>query len=234
MNQAFSQVEVERYSWPGTSKAAPGFGQLPFQMASSMRRGGRPRDREFDRFLPDRLRSLSHRYWTPLAVVACAVRWLDELGVRTVVDIGSGAGKFCIAGAMMSRCHFLGVEQRPHLVAASQVMAKLYGVEDRVCFLHETFGEHVPPRADAYYFFNPYGENRFGSESWLDGSVELSEERFFRDVASTKHWLAVAPPRTYVLTYNGLGARLPRCYAPVRAARGLPCALKLWRKLERS
>jgi hypothetical protein len=233
MNRAFSQVEVERGPWraAGTATGTP---QLPAALASSMRRGEQPRDREFDRFLPKRLRALSDRYWTPLAVVACAARWLDELGVRTVVDVGSGTGKFCIAGAMMTRCHFLGVEQRPHLVAASQVMAKLYGVQDRVCFLHETFGEHVPPAADAYYFFNPYGENRFGSESWLDGSVELSEERFFRDVASTRHWLSVAPPRTYVLTYNGLGGRLPGCYVPVRTARGLPCALQLWRKLDRS
>jgi hypothetical protein len=232
MNQGFSLVEVERRRW-ANGKAAPGRGPLPFEMASSIRLGARPPDREFDRFLPRRLRALSHRYWTPLAVVACAARWLDDLGVRTVVDVGSGAGKFCIAGAMMSRCHFLGVEQRPHLVAASRVMSKLYGVEDRVCFLHETFGEGVPPEADAYYFFNPYGENSFESEAWLDGSVELSQERFFRDVASTIHWLSVAPPRTYVLTYNGFGGRLPRCYVPVRAAGGLPCALKLWRKLDR-
>jgi hypothetical protein len=232
MNHGFATLEVDRSGWQGASGAASG--PLPLQIASSIRSGKRPPDHDFDRFLPRPLRSLSNRYWTPLAVVACAAKWLDELGVRTVVDVGSGAGKFCIAGAMMSRCHFLGVEQRPHLVAASRVMSKLYGVEDRVRFLHATFGERVLPEAEAYYFFNPYGENLFGHEGRLDASVELSEERFARDVASTRYWLSVAAPGTYVLTYSGLGGRLPRCYAPVRVARDLPSLLKLWRKVERS
>lgn len=231
MNPSFSRVEAERCRWPAAAQVATK-AKMPMELSTSMRQRKAASDRDFDRFFPKRLRSLSQQYWTPLAVVACAVRWLDELGVRTVVDVGSGVGKFCIAGALMSsRCYFLGVEQRPHLVKASRVMAKVYGVSDRVCFLHETYGERVPPEADAYYFFNPYGENMFGSESWLDGSVELSEERFYRDVDSTQHWLAVASRGTYVLTYNGFGGRLPRCYAQVQVARDLPCVLKLWRKL---
>ncbi len=229
MNYGFETLDLPATGLQGARTSGPD----PLQIAALMRSGGRPSDRDFDSFLPRRLRAVSSRYWTPLAVIACAAKWFDELGVKTVVDVGSGSGKFCIAGAMMSRCRFIGVEQRRQLVAASRVMSKLYGVQDRVSFLHETFGERAPPRADAYYFFNPFGENRFANESCLDNSVELSEERFARDVWSASYWLTVARPLTLVLTYNGLGARLPRCYSLERVARGLPCALELWRKQAR-
>lgn len=230
MNHPFATLDV-----PATDlQSARTPGQNSRQIAALMRSGERPSDRDFDRFLPRRLRAVSCRYWTPLAVVACAAKWFDELGVKTVVDVGSGSGKFCVAGAIMSRCRFIGVEQRRQLVAASRVMSELYGVQDRVTFLHDTFGERAPPQADAYYFFNPFGENRLASESCLDRSVELSEERFTRDVWSAKYWLSVARPRTYVVTYNGFGGRLPRSYALQGVVRGLPCPLELWRKQARS
>ena len=68
------------------------------RLAAVMRTGSCPNDQSFDRFLPEPLRLVSPEYWTPLAVVKRAVDWLEDVGIRTVVDIGSGAGKFCAAG----------------------------------------------------------------------------------------------------------------------------------------
>lgn len=202
------------------------------QIASALRQGLRPPDREFDRFLPRRLRRLSCQHWTPLEVVARATKWLEQVGARTVVDIGSGTGKFCIAGALLSRCRFVGIEQRPELVTTARVLARIYGVQDRTVFLNECFGEVAPPAAEAYYLFNPFGENLFGLHGRVDDTVELGRARFERDLEFAGDWLEAAPVGTYVVTYNGFGAELPCSYTEVRAARDLPCVLKLWRQDE--
>ena len=62
----------------------------------SIRSGTCPSDRLFDRFLPYDLRRVSRQHWTPLVVALRVAEWLDLIGVRQVVDLGSGAGKFCV------------------------------------------------------------------------------------------------------------------------------------------
>jgi hypothetical protein len=168
-----------------------------------------------------------------LIVAARAARWFDELNIRSVVDIGSGIGKFCIAAALLSRARFLGIEQRAELVAVARVIAQIYGVDSRAGFVEGSFDEVTVPLADAYYFFNPFEENLFNEGSELDNEVELDRWRFTRDVSAARALLRAAPVGTYVLTYNGLGCRLPASYTTVRTARDLPCALRLARQTNR-
>ena len=87
-------------------------GPSPQQIADALQRGERPSERHFDRFLPAALR-VSHEHWTPLAVALRVAQWLRELHVTTIVDVGAGAGKFCVALALASECEITGVEQRP-------------------------------------------------------------------------------------------------------------------------
>lgn len=205
-------------------------GASPQQTAAALRAGSHLADREFDRFLPHELRCVSSVYWTPLVVAARAAKWFDELNVRTVVDIGSGAGKFCVAAALSGDCHFTGLEQRARLVSAAVDLARLLEVEDRVHFVEGALGESAAPIADAYYLYNPFGENLFGPGEHLDEDVELSDERYLRDVAATEDLLRRAPVGTHVLTYNGFGGRVPAGYTEVRVDRELPSVLRMWRK----
>jgi hypothetical protein len=231
MDSPFAPVRPTQPSELNRLARQPRSPLLPAQIARALGDGKRlPDDRDFDRFLPRELRRASPRHWTPLVVVARAAAWLEELGVHTVVDIGSGAGKFCVAGALLSSCHFIGIEQRERLVATAEVLARLYGIERRASFIHETFGHVSPPIADAYYLFNPFEENLCDWRSWLDGGVELSQGRFSRDLSAARRWLAWTAPGTYVLTYNGMGGSLPKSYREVRVDRELPCVLKLWRQ----
>jgi len=200
------------------------------RVADLLRSGGCPDDRDFDQFLPRGLQPVSYCHWTPIAAVARAATWLNELKVRSVVDVGSGAGKFCVAAALASGCHFLGVEHRPDLVAGARLLAKRFGVQDRVCFLQEAFGDAAPPPAEAYYLYNPFEENLSDGDQSLDAKVELSDERYLRDVSAAEHWLGLAPVGTYVLTYNGFGGELPCTYEELRSERELPSVLRLWRK----
>jgi len=196
-----------------------------------LRRGDCTSDREFDRFLPHRLGVVSARYWTPLRVAVRAAAWLDELNIRSLVDVGSGAGKFCVATAIMSRCNFLGIEHRKDLVATARALGQVFGVQARVSFLEETFGDAPLPDAECYYFYNPFLEAMLEPEAWLDDHVEHGECRYDREVLAVEHWLSEAPVGTYVMTYNGLGTELPRAFTELRSDQSFPCNLRLYRKV---
>lgn len=202
----------------------------PESLAAAIRSGQWPSDIEFDRFMARDLRSVSSRYWSQLAVAARAASWFDELGIETVVDIGSGAGKFCVASALAGRCTFLGLEHRHRLVTAARELAAAFGVGERVRFEHAEFGEVAAPQADAYYLYNPFGENLFGHDDCLDEEVALSTARFVRDTVAVEGLLRAAPVGTHVLTYNGFGGRVPANYSVVCTDRHLPCVLRMWRK----
>jgi len=206
----------------------------PTCVASALRMRMCPGDRAFDRFLPHELRVVSSRYWTPLVVALRAAEWFDELNIRTLVDIGSGAGKFCVATALASRVHVTGVEQRLRLVSAAHDLARLFEADARVTFVHGTFGETVLPEADAYYMYNPFGENLFGPEDYLDNDVELSHARQLRDLAAVKQLLRDAPVGTCLLTYNGFGGEVPASYREIRVDRETPNVLRMWRKIRRA
>jgi len=47
------------------------------------------------------------------------------LGIRAVVDIGAGAGKFCVAGALFGKCRFIGLEQYSSLVTSARALVDL-------------------------------------------------------------------------------------------------------------
>jgi predicted RNA methylase len=184
----------------------------------------------FDRLLPDDLRVVSSQYWTPLAVAKRAAAWIDDLKIRTVVDIGSGAGKFCVAAALVGRCRFTGLEQRPSLVASARALVSVFDLHDRVSFVEGALGVVTTPNADAYYLYNPFGQYSFGSHHDVDTSAEFSDARLAQDVAAVEHLLRRAATGTYVLTYNGFGGRVPASYQQIRVDRKLPSALRLWRK----
>jgi hypothetical protein len=116
-------------------------------LAEAMGAGSCSNDRSFDRFLPEPLRLVSPQYWTPLAVAKRAAEWLDDLGIRTVVDVGSGAGKFCVAGALFGKCRFIGLERYSSLVASARVLVDLFDLNDRVSLVAGALGA-VPKSGD--------------------------------------------------------------------------------------
>lgn len=199
-------------------------------VAEAIRGGVPPSNEAFDRWLPAELRDVSMEYWTPLPVLCRIAAWLRETRVRTVVDIGAGAGKFCVAASLLVSCRFVGVEQRAPLVDTARALAELFGVSDRVTFLKGDFGVAPTPAADAYYLYNPFGPYDFESERFDQPDVVFSKQTLARDLLAVTHLLSLAPAGTIVITYNGFGGRLPRCYEQLSVDVRFPCALRLWRK----
>jgi|CXWL01.1.fsa_nt_gi hypothetical protein len=200
------------------------------QVARELRERRTFPDDSFDAFLPAPMGAISPHHWTPLAVSLRVAEWFSQLGVKTAVDLGSGVGKFCVATALAGEAELIGVEQRADLVEAATALAKLFGVADRVRFIHGVLGACEIPEADAYYLFNPFGENLFGSPLHVDEQVELSAERYDRDVKFVQGFMSRARLGTYVVEYNGIGGVMPQCYEPMLVETALPNPLRMWRK----
>lgn len=200
------------------------------QLAEMMRTGSCPSDRSFDRFLPEQLRLVSPEYWTPVAVAKRAADWLEDLGIRTVVDIGSGAGKFCVAGALFGSCQFVGLEQYSSLVTSAVELADLFDLHDRVSFAAGALGAAPTPVGEAYYFFNPFGDYWLGADYPPEAGAGVTLARYADDVAAAEDLLRRVPVGTWILTYNGFGGRLPAGYELARVDWKLRGVLRLWRK----
>lgn len=217
----------------GVTPPAYVLGASPARLTAALRSWAPPPDVLFDRCLPEALRAVSAQYWTPLAVAVRVARWVSEFELRTVLDIGSGVGKLCVASAVASTAEYIGLEQRPRLVSAARDLARIFQVEDRVRFIEGSLGEVETPVADAYYLYNPFGENLYNLEGCLDAEVELSRARFERDCATVEALLQAAPVGTCVITYNGFGGHTPATYREVRIDRTSTAILRLLRKSRR-
>lgn len=207
--------------------AAPGD---PDTAVLHLRAGKARANAAFDALLPEALRVVADDYWTPTPVVRQVAAWLRAEGAETVVDIGSGPGKFAVALALLSEGRVVGLEQRHALVVEARALAGRCGVADRVSFIHGAFGQVPTPPADAYYLFNPFGEYSFDAPEYADDEVTDTRQARRRDGEALVRFLAAAPVGTRVVTYNGIGRRLPRCYEQVRVDVSFRGALRLWRK----
>lgn len=115
-------------------------------------------DTAFDGLYSDRLRLLSGRHWTPLAVAQSAAAFLGLPGGR-VLDVGCGPGKFCLAAAhCQPRTSFEGVERRADLVRVARRVAKRLRLTN-ASFIDDDFVNLDFSHYSGIYFYNSFHEN---------------------------------------------------------------------------
>jgi predicted RNA methylase len=205
----------------------------PLDVAAELGRGGSVPDAVFDTVFPARWRRPSKWYWTPVDVARLAARWLEEYGATAVLDVGSGVGKVCLVGALCTRTRFCGLEQRSELVDVARSAAMSLGVGNGVSFVCGEVGAFDLSAFDAFYFYNPFGENLYSSDGWLDRTVEMSQARFDEDTKLVEEALDALPVGTRMVTYHGMGGRIPDTFALERAERVGTDVLRLWVKRRR-
>ena len=205
------------------------------RLRRALRDGARVHDRDFDAVYPLDIRSASSTFWTPVQIAQRAAELLVRDAASSVLDVGAGAGKLCIVGALRTEATFTGIEHRPHLVTIARNAAERLDVSRKTRFLHGELREVERGRFDAFYFYNPFSENLYGPRDHLDDTVELSRARFCRDVDAAYRALERAPAGTRVVTYHGFGCALPPCYRnELREGAGTN-VLELWiRRAERA
>jgi len=128
-------------------------------------------DYAFDLFYPQHIRRLSTMHWTPLDVVAEVCDFLTSPGAR-ILDVGSGAGKFCIAGGPLHpEAIFLGIKRRSQLDnVAEQLRAKTGAYDFRL--LHGNVTAPEPMDYDHFYFYNS-SANRYSPGAELTIACRL-------------------------------------------------------------
>jgi len=161
------------------------------------------------------MRKLSGTHWTPVAVAKKAVDFLVAGPHTKVLDLGSGAGKFCIVAAMNSPALITGVEQRENLVVLSRKLAFLHKLEN-VKFMCKDMKEVDFNKFNAFYFFNSFGENidltdRLGKQDSINDDLYKENGEFLQGA------LDEVSIGTRVVTYCGEGGIIPESYTLVKS-----------------
>lgn len=198
-------------------------------VAEALRAGKYVRDTTFDEVYPEDVRRVSARFWTPVEVARTAARWLAAQDAKAILDVGSGAGKFCIVASLTARERITGLEQRDTLLDAARSASKAYGAHTD--FRLGTLESLDPAEFDAFYLFNPFGENLYPTEERFDTGPELSTLRYSHDLSIFEHWLDEAALGTSIVTYHGFGGRMPNTYQLLRALPKGTDQLRLWKKV---
>ncbi len=191
-------------------------------------------DAAFDALYPAAIRRISHRFWTPIETARRAATLLHGAGARTVLDVGSGVGKFAlVAAATFPDLFVVGIEQRVALVKVARAARAAVAAEN-VRFLEGDATGVSWEAFDGFYFYNSFAENLFDPEDRIDSHAELSFARFARDVQRTAALLRSARVGTAVATFYGSSGRVPCSFDLAHQEPAGSGWLRLWTKGSRA
>ena len=172
-------------------------------------------DTSFNALYPLNMRMLADRHWTNINVVKLAVDFLGSAGGK-ILDIGSGVGKFCLAGARYApNAQFIGIEQREYLVRYAQYAQKKLDVQN-VSFIRGNFTQLDLQEFDHFYFFNSFYENLDDLDR-IDEDIDYSEALYEYYVRYLYNGLQQMPKGTKLVTYHSLHREVPRGYEIVES-----------------
>jgi SAM-dependent methyltransferase len=176
-------------------------------------------DIAFDELYPNSIQAQSRQHWTPLPVARLAADFLSSNASAKILDIGSGAGKFCLAaGCYAPGHHFYGIEQRTYLLEQAEMAKEKIGV-DNVSFMQGNFTQLDLRQFDHFYFFNSFYEN-LNDEGRIDDNIEYSEALYQYYVRYLHNGLRSMPKGTRIATYHSLYEEVPLCYDLVDTLEG--------------
>ncbi len=178
-------------------------------------------DKEFNGLYPEMVQNICKEHWTPLHIVKLSMEFLAENtgpGIK-ILDIGSGAGKFCIAGALYARhAKLVGVEQRGYLVEYANDVKRKAGTAN-TSFIEGNFTQLDLGDYSHFYFFNSFYEN-LDEVSKIDSTINYSESLYDYYVRYLHSGLKLMRKGTRVVTYHSLAEEIPRGYKLVESLEG--------------
>jgi tRNA A58 N-methylase Trm61 len=167
-------------------------------------------DDDFNAIYPKRIERLSKKHWTPVVVAKLASEYLVSRPGDKILDIGSGAGKFCLVGAAHTKGQFTGVEQRLQLVKLSKRISHSYNIHN-AAFIHANITTINFRDFDACYFYNSFYEN-IDLAHKIDNTVNLDVylyDLYSRYIADQLSSMRIG---TRLATYYGPSNIVPGSY----------------------
>ena len=180
----------------------------------------------FNLLLPEKIMLKSKRFFTPVSIAIESAKWLSGDDNRNILDIGAGAGKFCLFGAMNTKSNIVGIEIRPHLVEIAENIFRYFGVKN-ARMIHGNITEFQFTEFNAFYIYNPFHENIVPFLR-MDDTILLSEDFYCVYIQHTRSQLAIAQIGTRLVTYHGGNLEVPTSYKKVEEFYG--GNLKFWIK----
>jgi hypothetical protein len=175
---------------------------------------------------PEHIQCLSRKHWTSLEIAKIAGDFLAQPG-STVLDIGSGVGKFCLsAGHRHPDTLFYGVEQRldlVHLAEKAQQEMTLPNVQ----FIHANITQINFKEFDHFYYYNSFYEN-IDQLNRIDDTIETSIDLYLYYIQYLYVVLQEKPIGTRLVTYQSLEHEIPPGYKVMGTAKGK--LVKMWIK----
>ena len=185
-------------------------------------------DEEFNELYPLTSQKLASRHYTPLHVAKKAAKFLAAENNARILDIGSGAGKFCLAAAYYKpKAFYYGIEQRLGLFNHAETAKNILGFEN-IKFMHGNFTQLDFKNYDHFYFFNSFYENLEGTNK-IDNSIDYSGELYNYYNRYLYKQLDLKPRGTRLATYHSLENEVPRSYQVVGS--DFESLLRYWIKI---
>ena len=184
-------------------------------------------DEAINALYPIKMRKMSDTHWTPVDIAKKAVKFLSENGGNTILDLGSGSGKFCLVAALNSEVNIVGVEQRENLVQLSRKIAKSLAIEN-LQFIHADLIDMDFNDFHSFYFFNAF-EEFINPKDKLDNHQELDELAHRNYIQLIRKKFESTPKNTRIVTYCGECEEIPTSFRLVKAEN--KGKLKFWEKI---
>ena len=187
-------------------------------------------DDAFDHVFPWTQRRRSNVYWTPIDVALRVTDMLASAPGGHVLDVGAGAGKMCLIGALTGDEIWSGVERCGFMVRAARRAAAKLGVDKMTAFLH---ADAIGTGLDSIRWHLLVQSVRRGIVSPLRGSRVPRGDVPCRGPGDRAPAL---DPRlgARVVTYAGFGGALPSDFDLVEHVQMRGESLALWIRTSQS
>ncbi|MHB1179581.1 MAG: methyltransferase domain-containing protein, partial [Daejeonella sp.] len=164
--------------------------------------------------------------WTPLDIARKAADFLATPDAK-ILDIGSGIGKFCLAGAYyFPDALFFGVEQRYELLVLAEEAKQCTGLLN-ANFIHANVTQINFSEFDHFYFYNAFYEN-IDMVNRIDDTIQTSYSLYLYYTQYLLSVLKNKPSGTKIVTFHSSEEEIPLSYKLVDTYNN--SLLKMWIK----
>jgi hypothetical protein len=184
-------------------------------------------DSDFDVIFPKDIQKFTRLHFSPIEVSKYVARFLtaNKSNAR-ILDIGSGAGKFCFIGSLTTQGFFVGIEQRESLHYIANDIAETYAIANTDFILDNVINLSFTD-FEGFYIFNSFYENVSFDENITD-EVNLKQPNYDTYSAYVKEELDKMPIGTRLATYFCSKSIAPDSYIQIEDT--FNKNLKLWEK----
>lgn len=192
----------------------------------TLKTGEFPLDAEFDRFYPSLSTELSAQHFSSFYACKQALDFFGSDESVRVLDIGSGIGKFCFLGALLSKCHFTGIELRESLYNWAEKVRSASHM-NQIQFILGDFKNLHFESFNCFYLFNPFMEYKDVKRK-IDASILTGKEAYIQLLHTLFNKLDMLPKGIKLVTYHVRLEQIPSDFQLVESKLGnsLRCFVK--------